>query len=144
MRSRAPNPKGSARYTLAVHGDTGRAECSHLEIRIGQARRARNMRIIRDRDGITERTGAEPAVGRAGLKPPYRCHDNGASPWVPSNFYRHERDKGCALEIEDELSPLFYEFLDPPLGEDNMPLISLTLIVFLYSSCIPLTKMNNN
>jgi len=43
MRSRAPNPKGSARYTLAVHGDTGRAECSHLEIRIGQARRARNM-----------------------------------------------------------------------------------------------------
>jgi len=23
MRSRAPNPKGSARYTLAVHGDTG-------------------------------------------------------------------------------------------------------------------------
>jgi hypothetical protein len=54
--------------------------------------------------------GADPAVGRAGLKPPYRCHDNGA----PPNFYRHERDGGT-LEVEDELSPLFYEFLDPPL-----------------------------
>jgi hypothetical protein len=69
MRSRAPNPKGSARYTLAVHGDTGRAECSHLEIRIGQARRARNMRIIRDRDGITERPRGRYAFN---LSLPYR------------------------------------------------------------------------
>jgi hypothetical protein len=30
-------------------------------------------------------------------------------------FYRHERNGGEALEVEDELSSLFFEFLDPPL-----------------------------
>jgi hypothetical protein len=52
-------------------------------------------------------------VGRAGLKPPYRCHNNG----TPPSFYRYERDGEGTLEIEDELSPLFYEFLYPPLKE---------------------------
>jgi hypothetical protein len=27
----------------------------------------------------------------------------------------YERDGGGVLEVEDEFSPLFYEFLDPPL-----------------------------
>jgi hypothetical protein len=30
---------------------------------------------------------------------------------APPNFYRHERGGGEALEVEDELSPLLYEFL---------------------------------
>jgi hypothetical protein len=27
-----------------------------------------------------KKAGADPAVGRAGLKPPYRCRDNGVPP----------------------------------------------------------------
>jgi hypothetical protein len=55
--------------------------------------------------------GADPAVGAGGAQASYHCRDNGA----PPNFYRHERDGVGALEVEDELSALFYKFLDPPL-----------------------------
>jgi hypothetical protein len=61
------------------------------------------------------RPGADPAVGRAGLKPPLPLPRQWAPPWAPPNFYRYERDGGGALEVEDELSLFFYEFLDPLL-----------------------------
>ena len=62
-------------------------------------------------DGVI---GADLAMGR-GSSPPYRFRVNGTPSLAATNFCRYGREEGEALEVEDDLSSLLYEFLDPPL-----------------------------